>query len=152
MATILGTSRNENLSGGNGPDTIYGLGGSDVIHGGASNDVLYGDDAFSFFGGNDRLYGGAGNDVITGGKGTDRYYFGLDSGNDVVTDLNPSEGDKIILLGVTYSDVRYHSDTQSTTLYFTPEGNDRPGEDTVTFTNATEADVLRALGAYDLIG
>ncbi|MBL0408012.1 hypothetical protein JKG68_29370 [Microvirga aerilata] len=146
MAVLLGTSGNNVLRGGTRPDQIYGFGGADTLYGNESNDFLSGGS------GNDSLYGGVGNDTIVGGRGADTHYFAVDSGNDLVTDLNPSEGDRIVLLGVTYSDIRYDRYTNATTLYFTPEGNDPPGEDTVTFTDATEADVLRALGAYDLIG
>jgi Ca2+-binding RTX toxin-like protein len=147
MAFILGTSGNNVLRGGTGPDQIYGFGGSDTLFGNGSNDLLSGGS------GNDSLYGGAGNDTIVGGRGADTHYFTVDSGNDVVTDLNPSERDSIVLLGVTFSDIQYDEYTNATTLYFTPEGNDPPGEDTVTFTDATEEDVTAALvrGGYDLI-
>jgi Ca2+-binding RTX toxin-like protein len=152
MAVIYGTPGSDpDLTGTGESDYIIGFGGDDTLHGNEGNDFLYGD--FFYTGsGDDHLFGDAGNDVIAGGRGADTFYFGVDSGNDIVPDLNPSEGDKIALLGVTYSNISYNEALNATTLYFTPEGNDPPGEDTVTFTDATPEDVLAALAAYDLIG
>ena len=46
---------------------------------------------------NDWLEGGAGNDVLTGNGGSDTFVFRANGGNDVVTDFNSSQGDRIIL-------------------------------------------------------
>ncbi len=71
---ILGTNRDDCLSGGKKDDFISGKGGDDFIDGGKGNDVLWGD------GGNDRMEGGQGNDTISGGKGADKLSGG--QGND----------------------------------------------------------------------
>ena len=47
--------------------------------------------------GNDWLEGGSGNDVLSGGAGSDTFAFRANSGNDVVTDFNAAQGDRVIL-------------------------------------------------------
>ncbi len=69
MATITGTSGNNNLTGTTGDDDIYGLAGNDTLNGGDGNDTLYGGD------GNDTLIGGNGNDILDGGNGSDWVWF-----------------------------------------------------------------------------
>jgi uncharacterized delta-60 repeat protein len=49
------------------------------------NDILTGNTANNF------LVGGAGDDVLTGNEGKDTFSFGIDSGNDTITDFNPAE-------------------------------------------------------------
>jgi Ca2+-binding RTX toxin-like protein len=83
LPTIVGTSGNDVLRGGNGPDVIMGLGGDDVISGGNGNDVICGgrgadlldgdngDDQMLGGFGDDRLRGGNGNDTLIGGTGQD---------------------------------------------------------------------------------
>lgn len=71
---ILGTSRNDRLSGSNGPDMLVARQGNDAVSGGAGNDSLHGDD------GHDRLAGGTGDDLLHGGPGPDTIKAG--SGND----------------------------------------------------------------------
>jgi len=97
---IDGTSGNDCLFGNNDPNVIRGLvgsdwllgdGGSDQLFGGPNNDYLFGGK------GADQLHGEAGNDWLIGGKGADAYHFVRDGGKDTVADLNPSEGDAIIL-------------------------------------------------------
>ena len=56
-----------------GNDTLNGDGGNDALNGGA---------------GDDTLDGGAGDDDLTGGDGVDTFVFGMDSGSDVILDLN----------------------------------------------------------------
>ena len=70
----------ENLTSGNGADTITGTAGDNVINTNGGNDVIYGGD------GNDTLNGGDGNDIINGGgtfTGTDTVDGG--NGNDTIT-------------------------------------------------------------------
>jgi Ca2+-binding RTX toxin-like protein len=71
---LIGTARNDTLTGGSGSDTINGGNGNDVLQGAVGNDTLNGGI------GNDTLYGGAGNDSAAGGQGND-LLFG-DEGND----------------------------------------------------------------------
>src|SRR5690349_19586957 len=83
MATIVGTSANNTLTGGaardliygrDGNDTLYGLGSGDYLSGENGNDILYGGD------GDDQLDGGAGADVLRGDAGND-YLNGMDGGD-----------------------------------------------------------------------
>jgi Ca2+-binding RTX toxin-like protein len=66
-ATIVGTSRLDNLEGTEGPDVIVGLGGDDFLDG------MGGDDRICGNGGNDLIDddNGLGNDMISGGSGDD---------------------------------------------------------------------------------
>ena len=67
MATITGTSGDDNLPGTSENDTIYGEGGDDALFGEGGNDRLEGGD------GHDFLDGGSGGDTMIGGTGRDRY-------------------------------------------------------------------------------
>ncbi|WP_375501715.1 calcium-binding protein [uncultured Nostoc sp.] len=74
MATIYGTSGNNNLTGTSGNDQIYGYAGNDTLKGGA---------------GNDYLEGGSGNDNLTGGSGRDTFVFDCSGGGiDTITDFS----------------------------------------------------------------
>lgn len=87
----------ENVSTGDGSDTIVGdananvihaLGGNDSLSGGAGNDSLYGeagDDQISGGDGNDLLNGGDGHNILQGGNGDDSYVGGM--GVDEITDF-----------------------------------------------------------------
>ncbi|WP_105419992.1 DUF5801 repeats-in-toxin domain-containing protein [Neorhizobium sp. T25_27] len=85
----------ENVTGGNGNDTLTGTSGTNTLIGGA---------------GNDTLMGGAGADTLTGNTGADTFKFasgasavsiggsgngGSISGYDVVTDFNVADHDKL---------------------------------------------------------
>ena len=81
--TILGGSADSTLSGG---------AGNDYISGGAGNDILIGGD------GDDILMGGTGDDTLTGGTGADQFVWKAGhTGNDVITDFNAAQGDRIDL-------------------------------------------------------
>jgi len=83
LATIVGTSGNDPLTGTpsadvivglEGKDTISGLGGKDIICGGTGKDTLKGGSAKDILlgqAGADTLKGGGGNDTCKGGKGRD---------------------------------------------------------------------------------
>jgi Ca2+-binding RTX toxin-like protein len=58
---VLTVMNIENVTGGNGNDTITGNSMSNILIGGAGNDLLK---------------GGAGNDILTGGTGSDIFSFG----------------------------------------------------------------------------
>ena len=83
-----------------GNDTVTGGAGADSLNGGANNDTLIGG------GGADSLTGGTGSDILTGGTGADSFIFGdiTEFGpagqEDVITDFNRIEGDKIRLTSV----------------------------------------------------
>lgn len=83
MATIIGGSGNDQLSGTSdgdfivglaGHDKLSGLGGNDTLDGGDGDDTLNGgdgDDLLDTGNGNSLVYGGAGNDLVYGGDGKD---------------------------------------------------------------------------------
>ncbi len=78
-------TENDNISGGDGDDTLYGRAGDDKLQGDSGNDTLYGgtgDDTASGGAGNDKLYGEAGNDTLYGDIGDDVLDGG--SGDDVL--------------------------------------------------------------------
>lgn len=77
-AFVEGGAGEDNLSTGDGEDTLLGYagndtiegkGGADTLIGGAGNDALYGGE------GNDLLIGSAGSDTLSGGKGDDTYFI-----------------------------------------------------------------------------
>ncbi|MFN4281736.1 MAG: putative Ig domain-containing protein [Alphaproteobacteria bacterium] len=92
---IYGQFGNDNISGGNGQDLIYGGEGNDSIDGDAGDDVIYGgtgNDTIRGGNDNDRLFGEDGNDNIFGGSGDDQMDGGAGSdvlkgedGNDIAT-------------------------------------------------------------------
>jgi len=65
--TISGNAANNVLRGGGGDDVIGGLGGNDTVNGQSGNDSLSGGD------GSDVISGGSGNDVEDGGNGNDTF-------------------------------------------------------------------------------
>jgi len=95
IATIVGTSASETLTGGPGADVISGQGGDDTIDGLEGDDIVCGDegkDTVSGSIGNDLLDGGTGKDKLNGGAGNDKLIGG--AGNDK---LNGAKGnDKLI--------------------------------------------------------
>jgi Ca2+-binding RTX toxin-like protein len=84
MATINGTSGNDELRGGDENDTLNGLAGGDDLLGGNGNDILV---------------GGAGADGYVGGAGADRFKMNSSSEADWdwIHDFNQADGDKIDL-------------------------------------------------------
>ncbi len=78
---------------------IRGSNKADILAGSASADTVQGAR------GNDRLDGGTGNDTLTGGEGADTFVLRSGGGDDVVTDFNAAEGDRIMFDYGTYSDV-----------------------------------------------
>ncbi len=97
-----GTKRDDDMRGAGGDDVIYGAGGDDYILGGDGNDTLVGG------AGDDSLNGGRGIDTLEGGSGADRFEFFYDydsnaqDGIDTIIDFNPSEGDRLDIIGWTY--------------------------------------------------
>ena len=65
LATLVGTSDDDDLTGTPGRDVIVGLGGNDRINGAGGADLICGN------AGNDDLAGGDQNDVLFGGSGQD---------------------------------------------------------------------------------
>ena len=81
---ITGTDNNDTLTGqAYFNNNIQGLAGDDTLTGGWRND---------------RLEGGSGNDTLNGGGGADIFdYNDIRDGNDMITDFNLNQGDKIDL-------------------------------------------------------
>ena len=97
---IYGDAGGDSLLGKGGRDLIQGEKGSDTLKGGGGADWLYGDsgkDTLSGDGGSDRLSGGAGNDSLTGGDGADVFVFETGQGNDLISDFDPNQGDRLLL-------------------------------------------------------
>ena len=65
LATLVGTSDDDDLTGTPGRDVIVGLGGNDRINGAGGADLICGN------AGNDELAGGDQNDILLGGSGQD---------------------------------------------------------------------------------
>jgi Ca2+-binding RTX toxin-like protein len=75
----------ENVTGGDGDDTIIGSDKGNVLRGGPSNVPDGGD--------NDFIYGLGGNDILIGGRGKDLLVGG--DGDDVIWSVDGSSGDRI---------------------------------------------------------
>lgn len=95
-------SRVEDVTMGDGNDTVYGdagsnrivgLGGNDLLDGGAGNDTLLGGD------GDDTLFGGPGEDWMSGGDGDDIFLFRDESQLTTVYDF--TDGSDLIGLNMT---------------------------------------------------
>lgn len=68
-ARMSGNVLDNDITTGNGNDTLYGGDGDDKLYAGGGNDLLYGGK------GTEYLFGGAGTDTIYGGEGDDYYYL-----------------------------------------------------------------------------
>ena len=96
--SLFGSNANNTITGGTGNDNLVGNGGSDILNGGAGDDTLNG-------GVNDfTLTPAAANDVLTGGPGNDTFKFEGRFGNDTITDWTPNTngpgvGENIVLVG-----------------------------------------------------
>lgn len=93
------------LLGGNGNDHLIGGHGDDLLVGGRGNDILA---------------GGAGNDNLVGGPGADRFIVG--QGKDVVTDFNPTEGDRLVFSHDSSSAALVMHDTKQGTWIIAGDG------------------------------
>ncbi len=91
--TLDGGTGNDTLSGAAGEDTLKGQDGNDTLNGGAGHDSLIGG------AGNDSIYGGAGVDVLSGGAGNDSLQGG--AGNDAIS--GGDGADRFIFAGTTAS-------------------------------------------------
>ena len=104
--TAWGGDGDDSISGSSaGDDCLHGNAGNDTINGGIDNDEVWGDEGNDFLVGNvgnDTLFGGSGNDFIRGdegndqlygGEGADIFYFGKNSGTDVIHDFETGMDD-----------------------------------------------------------
>ena len=154
--TLNGGAGADRLEGGNGIDTLNGDAGNDILIGDASNDILFGgvdNDILNGGSGSDSLRGGLGNDILTGGSSADTFVWKTgDLGKDVVTDFNPSEGDRIdlrdLLQGETDATMSnfLQIDTTSNSLLISSTGQLNVAGGTV----ASHADTTIKLDGFDL--
>jgi len=89
---LIDTSRStahNTVNGNLGADTIYGDAAGDTLRGGQGDDVIFGGT------GSDWISGDRGHDTVTGGAGADIFHSFSGAGVTVVTDFNPTEGDRI---------------------------------------------------------
>ncbi|WP_082024820.1 DUF4214 domain-containing protein [Mameliella alba] len=110
----------ENLTGGNGDDTLRGDTGSNLIQGRGGHDQIHGrsgNDSLDGGTGDDVLWGGAGADTLNGGDGTDRaQYYTTDSG--LVADLATPGNNSGAAAGDIYIDIEnLHGGGGDDTLY-----------------------------------
>jgi Ca2+-binding RTX toxin-like protein len=85
--TGYGNALNNDVTGGNGNDWLYGQDGNDSLAGGVGSDHLFGGN------GNDTLSGGFGTDYLNGGLGNDTYI--ADTSGDIVTEYEGEGTDSI---------------------------------------------------------
>lgn len=93
--TLVGGRGQDEMFGGDDNDTLSGGSGADTLDGGDGDDVLQGsvgDDEIAGGAGRDKINGGLGDDVLTGGAGRDLFVFRGQSGQDVITDFDPTAG------------------------------------------------------------
>ena len=86
--TILGLGGSDFLFGNRGNDSLDGGEGRDFLWGGSHGDVLHGGPA------NDWLWAGAGADGLFGDMGNDRLHAAADDGADDTLDCGENEGDR----------------------------------------------------------
>ncbi|MEH2265639.1 beta strand repeat-containing protein [Nostoc sp.] len=131
---LVGTYRDDTLSGGGGNDTIIGGAGNDVLSAGGGDSTLYGDtgnDLLSVFDssvdnllfggdGNDSLnasgeyYGfGSGDNTLYGGTGDDSLTARFATGNNL---LDGGDGNDYLSISASYYDEGYYSASGDNTL------------------------------------
>ena len=111
--SIGGNEGNNKLVGAAGDDIIWGVSGRDTLIGSRGNDILLGGDGNDLLEGRlgrDRLNGNSGNDTLVGGASIDLFIFNTneefareDLGEDIITDFNQVQGDRILLDKRTFS-------------------------------------------------
>jgi hypothetical protein len=79
------------LNGNLGADTVTGGSAGDTLRGGQGDDQVHGGPAA------DQIYGDLGSNTLTGGAGADTFHNGAGPARDLITDFNPTEGDRLQL-------------------------------------------------------
>lgn len=103
--TISGAGGIDIMNGNTGDDTLSGGDGADVVRGGRDNDVVMGG------AGNDFVSGDRGSDTLTGGTGADIFHTFAGAGLDRVTDFSRAEGDRVFVIGTSYTVSQVGADT-----------------------------------------
>ncbi len=137
MATIPGTPNPDMLDGTSFEDTITALGGNDTVFAWSGADLVElgtGDDRVENGLDNDTVYGGQGNDTILAGGGDDQIFGG--DGSDEIVANDP------LLAGI--GNASGGAGDDRVIVYSTSGGTFRGGSgtDVISFTNATDADLL----------
>ena len=110
---LQGSYFNDNITGNNDVNQLYGLEGNDTIDGGDSNDEIYGGS------GDDQLIGGPGADTITTGMGNDSVVFNAASEfGDTVTDFVAGGSEDVLDINVAVSGGNYAAYTGPEALDF----------------------------------
>ncbi|QYK40429.1 MAG: calcium-binding protein [Paracoccaceae bacterium] len=79
IEAVVGTVRDDTLTGDAAANALFGGGGNDLIEGGAGDDTLWGgagNDTLSPGAGSDAVYGGAGDDLFLAGPGATLWFGG----------------------------------------------------------------------------
>jgi len=103
-------STNHLLDGGEGSDTLYDGDGNNTLYGGSGTDYLLGG------AGVDILDGGPDDDYLYGSYGNDLYLFGRGSGQDTISEYDPTPGNMDTL--------RFSSDVARSDVEITRSGDD----------------------------
>ncbi len=146
---IVAAGGDDDISAGQGNDSAYGGAGNDMIRGGGGRDLLgggAGNDTLSGGGGDDRLYGAFDDDALYGGAGNDT--LGGFDGNDT---LGGGDGDDE-LWGALDDDMLYGAQGSDTLGGF--DGNDKlwGGDDNDELWGGKGNDVLHGQDGNDMLG
>ena len=138
---IRGTAANNNLTGADQAEILYGFAGNDVLNGGGGSDVLN---------------GGLGDDSLTGGSGSDSFVYGIRhtgrewdglDGEDTILDFSIADNDKLKLLDARglvssiahleqgYDDAQYQVRVRDADLMLVAFANVRQSENGATGSN-----------------
>jgi Ca2+-binding RTX toxin-like protein len=97
-------------------DKLKGAEGDDVLRGSGGNDSLIGDQ------GADRLFGGRGDDMMNGGAGADAFWFGKNSGNDLIWHFHTRGPERDTIEGVKILSIEA-SGSEDSIINFSKEGD-----------------------------
>ncbi|UWQ03416.1 M10 family metallopeptidase C-terminal domain-containing protein (plasmid) [Aliiroseovarius crassostreae] len=100
--TVYGGAGKDRINGGGGDDAFYGDSGNDTLFGGEGNDILSGGtdwDQLSGGNGNDRVWAGNGSDKVWLGGGNDTFFDNTQTGSNGKDTVYGGLGDDTINLG-----------------------------------------------------
>jgi RHS repeat-associated protein len=146
---VFGEGGNDTLNGYWGNDTIDGGTGDDSINGGASDDFLIGGSGNDFIEGEhdaDTLIGGLGNDTLSGGLGNDTYIFERGSGQDIIRETYPENGDLLQFgAGIVKADLSWNFNGRDLTFIVKPASGSTAPADTITIENFTNGPAIQSV-------
>ena len=122
---MFGGFGNDTMHGGDGHDLMLGGNGYDEMHGGKGRDYLEGGfaaDTLNGGKGRDILYGNPQNDKYRNSRPgpyhADRFVFEGRSGRDKIMDFSREDGDKIVMRGRTFADLKIRAKRNSSVIRF----------------------------------